>query len=56
MELALAIPLGLLLSGSLESYKRPLYAFAAVVMAMSLRPPTLVAELSASAPRSFLWC
>jgi hypothetical protein len=33
MELALAIPLGLLLSGSLESYKRPLYAFAAVVMA-----------------------
>jgi len=36
MELALAIPLGLLLSGSLESYKRPLYAFAAVVMAMSL--------------------
>jgi O-antigen ligase len=36
MELALAIPLGLLLSGSVESYKRPLYAFAAVVMAMSL--------------------
>jgi O-antigen ligase len=36
MELAVAIPLGLLLSGSLESYKRPLYAFAAVVMAMSL--------------------
>jgi O-antigen ligase len=36
MELALAIPLGLLVSGSVESYKRPLYAFAAVVMAMSL--------------------
>jgi O-antigen ligase len=36
MELALAIPLGLLLSGALESYKRPLYAFAVVVMAMSL--------------------
>jgi O-antigen ligase len=36
MELALAIPLGLLVSGALESYKRPLYAFAVVVMAMSL--------------------
>ena len=36
MELALAIPLGLLFSGAVESYKRPLYAFAAVVMAMSL--------------------
>src|ERR1044072_4264726 len=36
MELALAIPLGLLISGALESYKRPLYAFAVVVMAMSL--------------------
>jgi O-antigen ligase len=36
MELALAIPLGLLMSGALESYKRPLYAFAVVVMAMSL--------------------
>ena len=36
MELALAMPLGLLVSGALESYKRPLYAFAAVVMAMSL--------------------
>jgi hypothetical protein len=36
MELALAIPLGLLVTGALESYKRPLYAFAAVVMAMSL--------------------
>jgi O-antigen ligase len=36
MELALAMPLGLLISGALESYKRPLYAFAVVVMAMSL--------------------
>jgi O-antigen ligase len=36
MELAVAIPLALLLSGALETYKRPLYAFAAVVMAMSL--------------------
>ncbi len=36
MEVALAIPLGLLLTGAVESYKRPLYAFAAVVMAMSL--------------------
>ncbi len=36
MELAVAIPLGLLVTGSVESYKRPLYAFAAVVMAMSL--------------------
>lgn len=36
MELALAMPLGLLVSGALESYKRPLYAFAVVVMAMSL--------------------
>ena len=36
MELILAIPLGLLVSGALESYKRPLYAFAVVVMAMSL--------------------
>jgi len=36
MELALAIPLGLLVSGALESYKRPLFAFAIVVMAMSL--------------------
>jgi O-antigen ligase len=36
MELALAIPLGLLLTGAVETYKRPLYAFAAVVMAMSL--------------------
>ncbi len=36
MELAVAIPFGLLASGAIESYKRPLYAFAAVVMAMSL--------------------
>ncbi|MGZ8848088.1 MAG: O-antigen ligase family protein [Pyrinomonadaceae bacterium] len=36
MELAMAIPLGLLFSGALESYKRPLYAFAAVLMGMSL--------------------
>lgn len=36
MELAVAIPFGLLASGAVESYKRPLYAFAAVVMAMSL--------------------
>jgi len=36
MELALAIPLGLFVSGALESYKRPLFAFAIVVMAMSL--------------------
>ena len=36
MELAVAMPLALLLSGALETYKRPLYAFAAVVMAMSL--------------------
>lgn len=36
MELAIAIPLGLLFSGALESYKRPLYAFAAVLMGMSL--------------------
>lgn len=36
MELAVAIPFGLLATGAVESYKRPLYAFAAVVMAMSL--------------------
>jgi len=36
MELAVAIPFALLVSGAVESYKRPLYAFAAVVMAMSL--------------------
>lgn len=36
MELALAIPFALLVSGAIESYKRPLYAFAVVVMAMAL--------------------
>jgi O-antigen ligase len=36
MEMALAIPFALLISGAVESYKRPLYAFAAVVMAMAL--------------------
>jgi O-antigen ligase len=36
MELAVAIPFAVLVSGAVESYKRPLYAFAAVVMAMSL--------------------
>lgn len=36
MELAVAIPFGLLASGAIENYKRPLYAFAAAVMAMSL--------------------
>ena len=36
MELAVAIPLGLLFSGALESYKRPLYAFAATLMCVSL--------------------
>src|SRR6185369_14598980 len=36
MELALALPLGLLFSGSLETHKRPLYAFAALLMAVSL--------------------
>ena len=36
MEMAVAIPIALLVSGAVENYKRPLYAFAAVVMAMSL--------------------
>jgi O-antigen ligase len=36
MELALAVPLGLLFSGSIETYKRPLYAFAATLMGVSL--------------------
>jgi len=36
MELAIALPLGLLVSGSLETHKRPLYAFAALLMAVSL--------------------
>ena len=36
MELTIALPLGLLVSGSLETHKRPLYAFAALLMAVSL--------------------
>src|SRR6266404_6967273 len=36
MELAIALPLGLLFSGSIESYKRPLYAFAATMMGVAL--------------------
>lgn len=36
MELTIALPLGLLLSGALETHKRPLYAFAALLMAVSL--------------------
>ena len=36
MELVIALPLGLLFSGSLEVYKRPLYAFAALLMAVAL--------------------
>jgi O-antigen ligase len=36
MELTIALPLGLLFSGSLEVHKRPLYAFAALLMAVSL--------------------
>jgi O-antigen ligase len=36
MELTIALPLGLLFSGSLETQKRPLYAFAALLMAVSL--------------------
>jgi O-antigen ligase len=36
MELALALPLGLLFSGAIEPYKRPLYAFAATLMGVSL--------------------
>ncbi|HEX5705378.1 MAG TPA: O-antigen ligase family protein [Pyrinomonadaceae bacterium] len=36
MLMAVSIPFALLLSGAIENYKRPLYAFAAVVMAMSL--------------------
>jgi O-antigen ligase len=36
MELTIALPLGLLFSGSLELQKRPLYAFAALLMAVSL--------------------
>jgi O-antigen ligase len=36
MELVIALPLGLLFSGSIESYKRPLYAFAAMIMGVAL--------------------
>jgi len=36
MELALALPLGLLLSGAIEADKRPLYIFAAVFMGIAL--------------------
>ena len=36
MELALAVPLGLLFSGAIEGSKRPLYAFAAALMGMAL--------------------
>lgn len=36
MEMALALPLGLLFSGSLEAHKRPLYAFAVLLMGVSL--------------------
>jgi len=36
MELVIALPLGLLFSGSLEVHKRPLYAFAALLMAVAL--------------------
>ena len=36
MELTLALPLGLLFSGSIEAHKRPLYAFAAMLMGVAL--------------------
>src|SRR5207237_1747664 len=36
MELALALPLGLLFSGSIESYKRPIYAFVAMMIGVAL--------------------
>jgi O-antigen ligase len=36
MELALALPLGLIFSGAIESDKRPLYIFAAVMMGIAL--------------------
>lgn len=36
MELAIALPLGLLFSGAVESYKRPVYAFAAMMMGVAL--------------------
>src|SRR5215831_1574588 len=36
MELTIALPLGLLFSGSIEAAKRPLYAFAALLMGVAL--------------------
>src|ERR1041385_5644184 len=36
MELTIALPLGLLFSGAIETYKRPVYAFAAALMGVSL--------------------
>lgn len=36
MELVIALPLGLLFSGALEPHKRPLYAFAVLLMAVAL--------------------
>jgi O-antigen ligase len=36
MELVIAMPLGLLFSGSIESYKRPIYAFVAMMMGVAL--------------------
>ena len=36
MELCISLPLGLLFSGAIETYKRPLYAFAATLMGVSL--------------------
>jgi len=36
MELAIALPLGLLFSGAIESYKRPIYAFVALMMGVAL--------------------
>ncbi len=36
MELAIALPLGLLFSGAIESYKRPVYAFVAMMMGVAL--------------------
>jgi O-antigen ligase len=36
MELTIAIPLGLLFSGAIESHKRPIYAFVAMIMGVAL--------------------
>src|SRR5256714_12618886 len=36
MELVIALPVGLLFSGAIEPYKRPLYAFAVLLMAIAL--------------------